>query len=522
MHLPAKITYLIIIMIMIIMFGGVLLWMDKNSLDDFKEYHFLLAQESTSGVASRVSSFMKEQKRLVSVFAHEYKELIQAIESSPENDNVLARLEAKVKLYFPNYFAFTVSNLKGDTYLVDYGGIVSGACVNDLKKFSTENQYNPYVHPNTEGYHFDVMTQFGEKQRPEGIFFISFHADILGNILLNSTMPNHKLMLIYPEKKDLIEIVKEGARNKWIRDDYRMSESEQSRILIRSPIKGTRWQAIDVYESDLFSRYRQNLFVHSSVVFIIFSAIGLFLMIRLYNEEKQRKDAERQKETLLSYITHEFRTPLTTIMNALGLLDDKDNVNVLPLEKKQGLIEVSLKNVRQLRYLVDDFLELRKLESHEFKLTINKINLYEAVNECVENNRYYAKQRNVDFKLIPPKSNIFVQADANRICQVVSNFLSNAVKYGGERKEVDIFIELVANKAKVSVRDYGPGIPKAHIPNMFKKFAVGHAMGTSNVPSTGLGLSICKTIIEQHQGDIGYETKEGEGTAFYFILPLGT
>lgn len=520
MHFPAKITYLTIIMIMIVMFGGVLLWMDKNNFDDFKKHHFHLATKSTSGVASQVSSFMQEQKRLVSVFAREYKELIQAIKSSPEDDNVLARLEAKVKLYFPNYFAFTVSDLNGDTYLVDYDGLVSGICVDDLKKFSKENQYSPYIHPNTEGYHFDVMTQFGEKRRPEGIFFISFHADILGNVLLNSTTPNHKLMLIYPEKKDLIEIVAEGARNKWIRDDYRMSENEQSRILVRTPVKGTRWQAIDIYESDLFERYQKDLFAQSSVVFTIFFAIGLLLVIRLYKEEKQRKDAEHQRETLLSYITHEFRTPLTTIMNALGLLDDKNNSNVLPLEKKQGLVEVSLKNVRQLRRLVDDFLEMRKLESHEFKLTIKKINLYETVNECVENNRFYAKQRNVNFELIPPKSNIFIRADANRICQVVSNFLSNAVKYGGENKEVGIFIELVANKAKVSVRDYGPGIPKTYIPNVFKQFAVGHVIGTSNVPSTGLGLSICKTIIEQHRGDIGYETKEGEGTTFYFILPL--
>lgn len=521
MHALLKKDYIIFVVIMIVMTGVTLIWLDRNTIKEYRDYQQRIGIQSSLGAAQQVSIFIEEQTRLVRLFADEYIDLINAVKNDPENEDKYSKLSDKIKEYFPTYFAFTISDLNGNPYIVDYDGFILQTCNDDLIEFSEKNYYSPYIHPNTEGYHFDVMTRYGDdKENPDGIFFVSFHADIIGEILKSLETPQHSLMLIYPEKGNLIEVIAGGARNIWDRFDYRLSDVEISRILIRKQVAGTRWQAIDMHDEGLFSSFERNNYIRSLMIFFAFLVVGVLLVIRLFVEEKKRTAAQQQRETLLSYITHEFRTPVTAIMSALGILNSKKMSASLPNEKKQSLIWTALNNTRRLRKLVDDFLDLKNIESKSFTLNIEKINILGIVKTAIDNNEMYGVQFGVNYAFSSNHKEILVAADAFRIEQVITNLLSNATKYGKRNDSVEVTVEKQDSLVRVNVTDHGFGIPDNFKPYIFKQYALANSTDKSIVRSSGIGLNLAQTIIEKHGGTIGFNTETGVGTTFYFTLPV--
>lgn len=245
--------------LMVLMVAGILIWILNLRLAAFSQHQLDITHESLTGVEKQVAYYVAEKQRMVELFVHENIDLVSALAKAPDNDKLHQSLGKTLSLYFPDRFAFSIADKDGTPLFEDFDGLVSNLCLSDVKQFSLEQQaYLPYIHPNSEGYHFDIMVRYGNG-KTAGIFFVSFLADILGDIIKSIQGPYQKIMLIYPQRDNLMEVVAGGARNHELRDDYRLSEQEQSRISLRLDIAGTRWQAIDFHNDSLYSSFKNKL-----------------------------------------------------------------------------------------------------------------------------------------------------------------------------------------------------------------------------------------------------------------------
>lgn len=525
--------YVVFVGVMILLVGSILAWIANARLESFHQYHFNISHESAKGVEKQVAFYISEKQRMVNVFAKQQIDLIQALASDPNNDDLRVKLGRLLKHYFPDQFAFSIANNIGEPLFENFDGLIKELCLADIQQFSKKDDaYHPYIHPNSEGYHFDIMVRYGEgnsKDGKTGIFFVSFRADLMGDIIKSIQSHSHQLMLILPQQDNLIEVIADGARNHWDRNDYRLSKEELARISMRHNIAGTRWQVIDFHNPDLHSNYRINLAIESVGIFLVFLTVALLLVFRLMKEEQQREFAEKQKKALMGVVSHEFRSPAAVIKTALDLVAEGDAGEVS--EEVKTYIDIASKSTSRLLLLVNDFLDIQKIESGNLQFNKEKVQLSKVVTEAISVNKLYAEQFSACYELKEPLANDIVSCDAHRIEQVLTNFLSNAAKYGGDNDTIEVSVTRIGKQLRVSVSDHGPGIPKKFQPHVFEAFAMTNAPKKAqdkDVQSSGLGLSIAKAIIEQHNGKIGFITSTNKdvaaesetGTTFWFELPV--
>ena len=493
-----------------------LVWTQRARINDFEEYHDFIALESVSAVSEEVSRFVMERNRFVQVFANQHIEAIRAVAKNRYNERDYDRLHRLIKEYFPNHFAFTVANSEGIPYFENFDGLVAESCRADIRSFAEKKYYYPYIHPNAEGYHFDVMTKYGDG---EGVLFISFHVDNLAAILKAAQTPGHKLMLTYPALSNLIEVLADGARNVVMRSDYHLSDEEKERMMINMPVTGTRWDVVDLSDPDLFNNFRNQLYIESIIIFSVFLFAGTFMVIRLRREELHRVTVEKQKQELMGVISHEFRTPAAAIHNSLNLIARKTGGPID--EEVKNLVDIASSNTHRLLSLVNDFLDLQKLESGKLEFNKRVCQLRPILERAVTNNKMYAQQFGVTYWINDTTESVRINCDPDRIEQVLANLLSNAAKYGANNDVIEILVaKPTPVKVRVSVIDHGNGIPDNIRDHVFEKFVMARTEKSGTVRSSGLGLSISKAIIEEHDGTIDFESRLREGTTFYFDLPV--
>ena len=251
-------------------------------------------------------------------------------------------------------------------------------------------------------------------------------------------------------------------------------------------------------------------------------ALGVILDI------SEQKAAERRKQEFLSMVSHELRTPLTSILGLieLALMQIDLRPRSLPPEAEGllGQIEKVLKRasgqVEIETRLVEELLEVTRLEMRKFELSLQPENLVTIVQETVANQQQAARTRHIEL-ILPPDELVPVLADAGRIGQVLTNYLTNALKYAPVDQPVSVHLEVAASGARVSVRDQGPGLTAEQQQRVWERFyqvaAPGHQGPDGGL---GLGLAIAKAIVEQHQGQVGVESAPGRGSTFWFTLPL--
>ena len=509
-------TYFWLVFVIIALLGVFLVWTQSERVADHEQYHNFIAMESVSAVSEEVARFVGERNRFVQVFANQHLDLIRAVASDPLNDQVYSKLQQLIKEYFPGYFAFTVANSQGIPYFENFDGLVAESCQADIRSFAEKHYYYPYIHPNVEGYHFDVMTKYGND---EGVLFISFHVDNLGTILKAAQTPGHQVLLTYPALNNLIEVYSEGARNLMVRHDYHLSDEEKQRLLVNMPVTGTRWDAVDLAEPGLFERFESQLYWESAIIFLVFLSAGVFMLYRLRKEELQRSTAEKQKQELMGVISHELRTPAAVIHNSLNILGKK--TEGLIQSDIKNLIDIARNNTQRLLSLVNDFLDLQKMESGKLEMHKSICDLKPIVEQAITNNKMYAEDFGVSYWLNDTTSGVKVNCDPIRLEQVMANLLSNAAKYGAENDVIEILVnQPVPDRVRISVIDHGGGIAEHIQGNVFEKFVMARTEKNGKVRSSGLGLSISKAIIEEHGGIIDFETRAKEGTTFYFEIPV--
>jgi len=231
----------------------------------------------------------------------------------------------------------------------------------------------------------------------------------------------------------------------------------------------------------------------------------------------ERKEIEKMKNEFISIVSHELRTPLTSIRGALGLINS-NSLGEMP-DKISNLVDIAYKNSMRLGNLINDILDIEKIEAGKMDFDIKPVSLVELIEQSIEANKPYAEQYNVEILIKDVLPDVKINADKERIMQVLSNLISNAAKFSPEGEKIYIYTEKIKSKIRISVKDNGSGIPKKFKPSIFKKFAQMDSSDSRSKGGTGLGLSICKAIVEHMNGSIGFETEENKGTVFYFDIP---
>jgi PAS domain S-box-containing protein len=240
-------------------------------------------------------------------------------------------------------------------------------------------------------------------------------------------------------------------------------------------------------------------------------------VVAVIRDATERRRIAEMKDAFVSTVSHELRTPLTSIAGSLGLVAAGAGGR-LP-EKAARLIDIAHANSRRLVRLINDILDVEKLEAGQLKMTLAPLDLRDVAARAVEGIQGYADQLGVGVSLNdgPPAP---VRGDGDRLIQVATNLLSNAVKFSPSGGEVRVTVNPETRIARLSVSDRGPGIADEFRSRIFGKFAQADSTDAREKGGTGLGLAIAKEIAERHGGRLWFESAEGEGATFHLDLPL--
>lgn len=286
-------------------------------------------------------------------------------------------------------------------------------------------------------------------------------------------------------------------------------------------------------EADL--KARTNLLFMSQLMVYLSLAMGiaslllavLFFVESRFHEKmsaenadllEKAKSAYKAKSQFISTISHELRTPVTSIKGTLGLMRGGLLGEMGP--KMARMVDIAHDNSDRLAALINDILDFEKSEAGELAYTFLPIDMAKVVRDSVESNRGFEARQGVTLALVEDGSPIPIEGDSFRLVQLVSNLLSNALKFSPKGQVVEVIVSRHGDNGRLQVRDHGMGIPDDFKAMVFDRFTQADSSNTRKVGGTGLGMSISKSIVERHGGRIWFESQVGVGTTFTVELPL--
>ncbi|WP_423149230.1 sensor histidine kinase [Rubrolithibacter danxiaensis] len=267
------------------------------------------------------------------------------------------------------------------------------------------------------------------------------------------------------------------------------------------------------------TRLVTSMLLYLNIIFILSIVIsaGIFtrnIIKQLVESKAQIEKQNHAKDEFLSIASHELKTPLTSMKASLQILE-RFARNSNESHQIHPFIQNANKQVNRLTGLVNDLLDVTKIQRGKLQLNKSIVSISELVSEAVEEIRHTTEHHYHILDL----PNLYVFADKSRISQVLVNFLTNAAKYSPEGKEIVVFAQPEKESIRICVQDFGIGVPKNKIPLLFERFY--RVDETENVvQGLGLGLYISCEIIKNHEGEIGAESEVGTGSTFWFRLPV--
>jgi len=257
---------------------------------------------------------------------------------------------------------------------------------------------------------------------------------------------------------------------------------------------------------------------------------GLYLIrryeltrIKLKNQLKAEKvetvsliKLDQLKSHFFANISHEFRTPLTLI---LGQVESVMSSNIETKEK--GKLQVANRNARRLLTLINQLLDLSKLEAGSMELQAEQHNIISFLKSLLYSFESLANSKKINLKFESEGANIQLRFDSDKMEKIICNLISNALKFTSENGEIKLIVTVFSSTVEIIIKDNGIGIPENRLPHIFNRFYQIDRSITREYEGTGIGLALTKELVELHKGQINVNSKEGEGTEFIIHLPLG-
>jgi two-component system, OmpR family, phosphate regulon sensor histidine kinase PhoR len=227
---------------------------------------------------------------------------------------------------------------------------------------------------------------------------------------------------------------------------------------------------------------------------------------------------EKMRSDFVANASHEMRTPLATIMGTIETLQGAARNDS---KARDMFLDNMLVQARRMKRLIDDLLTLSRIELNEHVRPNAKVDLLEVAKQARGNLNELAKAHKVEVKVMGGTQTL-LRGDSDELLQVVQNLLENAIKYGvsGGQVEVDVRCDTKNGKAVLSVRDFGKGIAKVHLPRLTERFYRVSAQESRAQGGTGLGLAIVKHIVSRHRGRLEIQSELGQGSTFSVTIPL--
>lgn len=224
-------------------------------------------------------------------------------------------------------------------------------------------------------------------------------------------------------------------------------------------------------------------------------------------EEERR--AEQAKNELITSISHDLRTPLTSVLGYLGLIANdryKDEVELI------YYADIAYDKAKRLKKLIDELFEFTRISYGGMKIKLNKLNIGELLEQLAEEFVPILEEKGMEYRLDMPEDRIYIKGDGDLLVRVFENLISNAARYGNRGKYIDIVLKKEKNEAIIDIINYGEPIPKWQLPHVFERFYRVEESRSLETGGTGLGLAIAKNIVELHKGRISAHSDEGKTT----------
>ena len=238
---------------------------------------------------------------------------------------------------------------------------------------------------------------------------------------------------------------------------------------------------------------------------------------QLISINEQLKNMDRNKDEFLYTVTHELRTPITSIRAMSEIVHDHQD---MPEEQKQHFLSSIIKETERLSRLISQVLTLEKYESGKQKLNLSSVHLNQLILDTINAVKTLAAEKNLNIKLKIPNSMFIAKCDEDLILQVMNNLLANAIKFSNTNQDIIVSLNTNYNEIEIAVQDFGKGIDPLLHKSIFDKFFQAKNQTLRKPEGTGLGLAICKKIIDLHGGTISVESELDKGAKFIFSLPL--
>ena len=343
---------------------------------------------------------------------------------------------------------------------------------------------------------------------------------------------NDVLYKVYKEKEDFERAYK-YLNDYWVLKDSIEGQESTNKILELQTQYETEKKEKEIFkleQQNLKSEGWRNIFAMGTLAMLLVAAfIYMFyryrqlknekLIIEKDDQAKHLQEVNNMKSQFLANISHEFRTPLTLILGPTKELLSKIN----DVDAKQQLHWI-YQNGQKLLKLINQLLELSKIEAGKLKVKVSQQDLVAFSKQCFNAFESLAVQKDIQLKFKSDKSQVFAYFDAEKIEQVINNLLSNAFKFTNDgiiSVQIDETLIDEIGYAKITVTDSGTGIHEQQLPYIFDRFYQAEQGEEKAYEGTGIGLSLCKQLVELHSGKIDVESKLGKGTTFNVYLPLG-
>lgn len=231
------------------------------------------------------------------------------------------------------------------------------------------------------------------------------------------------------------------------------------------------------------------------------------------HDMSERRAAERLRQEVVHMVTHDLRTPLTTLGHIFEILINRKDTETE--ERKDHYLEVGERSVTRLALLVNDLLDMEKIRSGQMTIDFSPCKLAKNFSVCFDSVAATAESKSINLIMHP--TDLIANGDADKIDRILINLVGNAIKFSPQDGVIDVTATADGEMIKIAVKDQGKGIPADEIEKIFERF---HQVHGTEEKGSGLGLTICRAFVELHGGRIWAESKVGEGTSFCFTLPL--